>query len=85
MAGASVRIVHELREKEAAILETVALFTTAILDGRFPAFPADNDNDYNACKYCPVSYACRTRHDQAEKYAVTRHRDPRTLLGGRTE
>jgi len=58
------------------------LFVASILDGVFPAFPADDDADFNACKYCPVNHSCRTRHDFAEKYLVTRHGEPRTLLGG---
>ncbi|HEX7679469.1 MAG TPA: PD-(D/E)XK nuclease family protein [Thermoanaerobaculia bacterium] len=71
-----------LAEKETALRETLDLFVTSILDGIFPAFPADDDADFNACKYCPVNHSCRTRHDFTEKYLVTRHREPRTLLGG---
>ncbi len=71
-----------LAEKEAALRETLDLFVTSILNGIFPAFPADDDADFNACKYCPVNHSCRTRHDFAEKYLVTRHGEPRTLLGG---
>ena len=61
---------------------TIELFANAIVDGRFPAFPADTDKDFNACKYCPVSHSCRTRHDLTEKYAIVHHGDARTLLGG---
>jgi hypothetical protein len=71
-----------LAEKETALRETLDLFVTSILKGIFPAFPADDDADFNACKYCPVNHSCRTRHDFTEKYLVTRHREPRTLLGG---
>ena len=71
-----------LAEKETALRETLDLFVTSILNGIFPAFPADDDADFNACKYCPVNHSCRTRHDFAEKYLVTRHGEPRTLLGG---
>jgi RecB family exonuclease len=71
-----------LAEKEAALRETLDLFVTSILNGVFPAFPADDDADFNACKYCPVNHSCRTRHDFAEKYLITRHGEPRTLLGG---
>ncbi len=71
-----------LAEKEPALRETLDLFVTSILNGIFPAFPADDDADFNACKYCPVNHSCRTRHDFAEKYLVTRHGEPRTLLGG---
>jgi RecB family exonuclease len=74
-----------LAEKEAALRETLDLFVTSILGGVFPAFPADDDADFNACKYCPVNHSCRTRHDFAEKYLVTRHGEPRTLLGGGDE
>jgi RecB family exonuclease len=76
------KFAFELREKEAAVRATIALFARSIIDGRFPAFPQDNDKDFNACKYCPVSHSCRTRHNLAEKYAVLRFEDPRTLLGG---
>jgi RecB family exonuclease len=71
-----------LAEKEAALRETLDLFVTSILDGIFPAFPNDDDADFNACKYCPVNHSCRTRHDFAEKYLITRFGEPRTLLGG---
>jgi len=71
-----------LAEKEAALRETLDLFVTSILNGIFPAFPADDDADFNACKYCPVNHSCRTRHDFAEKFLITRHGEPRTLLGG---
>jgi ATP-dependent helicase/DNAse subunit B len=76
------KFMFHLAGREEALRATLALFAGAILDGRFPAFPADTDKDFNACKYCPVSHSCRTRHDLAEKYAVVRHGDPRTLLGG---
>ena len=61
---------------------TLEIFIGAILRGRFPAFPNENDEDFNSCKYCPVNHSCRTRHDPAEKYAVQQSHDPRTLLGG---
>ena len=77
------KFAFELREKEAAVRATLALFVSAIAEGRFPAFPADTDKDFNACKYCPVSHSCRTRHDLTEKYAVVHgYGDARTLLGG---
>ena len=60
--------------------ETIELFVSAMLRGSFPAYPSDDDNDFNSCKYCPVNHSCRTKHHEAEKYAVTRHGDPRTLL-----
>jgi len=72
----------ELAEKEAELRETLNLFVSSIIDGVFPAFPADDDADFNACKYCPVNHSCRTRHDFAEKYLITRHNEPRTLLRG---
>jgi RecB family exonuclease len=76
------KFAFELREKEAAVRGTIELFANAIVDGRFPAFPADTDKDFNACKYCPVSHSCRTRHDLTEKYAIVHYGDARTLLGG---
>ncbi|HEX2059493.1 MAG TPA: PD-(D/E)XK nuclease family protein [Thermoanaerobaculia bacterium] len=71
-----------LHEKKGALLETLEIFIRAIVAGEFPAFPNDNDADFNSCKYCPVNHSCRTRHDQDERYAVTQAKDPRTLLGG---
>ena len=56
------------------------VFVEAIRRGDFPAFPNEDDNDFNACKYCPVNHSCRTKHDLEEKYAVTRSKEPRTLL-----
>ena len=80
------KFAFELREKETAVRATLALFARAIAEGKFPAFPADTDKDFNACKYCPVSHSCRTRHDLTEKYAVVHtYGDARTLLGGGTE
>jgi hypothetical protein len=76
------KFAFELAEKEAALIDTLNIFVTSILGGIFPAFPADDDADFNACKYCPVRHSCRTRHDFVEKYLVTRHGEPRTLLGG---
>ncbi|HEV8659633.1 MAG TPA: PD-(D/E)XK nuclease family protein, partial [Thermoanaerobaculia bacterium] len=70
----------ELAEKEARLRETLAFFVEAIRRGDFPAFPNEDDNDFNACKYCPVNHSCRTRHDAEEKRAVLRAGEPRTLL-----
>jgi ATP-dependent helicase/DNAse subunit B len=78
----ATRFAFELAEKEAELRETLNLFVSSIIDGVFPAFPADDDADFNACKYCPVNHSCRTRHDYAEKYLIISHKDPRTLLGG---
>ena len=69
-----------LAEKETALLETLEIFVRAILDGHFPAFPNERDEDFNSCKYCPVNHSCRTKHDLDERYAVQQRRDPRTLL-----
>jgi RecB family exonuclease len=71
----------ELADKESELRETLELFVASIRDGIFPAFPADDDADFNACKYCPVRHSCRTRHDFVEKYTVTRYGEPRALLG----
>ena len=76
----ATRFAFELADKEAALRETLNLFVSSIIDGIFPAFPADDDADFNACKYCPVNHSCRTKHDAEEKYAVTKSREPRTLL-----
>ncbi|HEY3054530.1 MAG TPA: PD-(D/E)XK nuclease family protein [Thermoanaerobaculia bacterium] len=70
----------ELAGKETRLRETLALFVAAIRRGDFPAFPNEDDNDFNACKYCPVNHSCRTRHDAEEKRAVLRSGEPRTLL-----
>lgn len=72
-----------LAEKAPRLVETLDLFARSILNGLFPAFPAgEDDDDVNACRYCPVSHSCRTRHDGAEKYAVRRWKEPRALLEG---
>jgi len=84
IAGASKPsdFAFELAEKEAGLRETLALFVEAIRRGDFPAFPNEDDNDFNACKYCPVNHSCRTRHDAEEKRSVLRAGEPRTLLQG---
>ena len=70
-----------LAEKAPRLTETLDLFARSILNGLFPAFPGDDDDDdVNACKYCPVVHSCRTRHDSAERYAVRRWKEPRALL-----
>jgi RecB family exonuclease len=79
----AAKFAFALHEKRDALLETLEIFARAILDGAFPAFPNDNDSEFNSCKYCPVNHSCRTRHDLDERYAVQQSKDPRTLLGGR--
>jgi PD-(D/E)XK nuclease superfamily len=70
-----------LEEKAPRLVETLDLFARSILKGLFPAFPSsDDDDDVNACRYCPVAHSCRTRHDGAESYAVRRWKEPRALL-----
>jgi len=70
-----------LAEKAPRLTETLDLFARSILNGLFPAFPGDDDDDdVNGCKYCPVAHSCRTRHDSAERYAVRRWKEPRALL-----
>jgi len=70
----------DLKDKRWGLQETLDIFASAILRGRFPAFPNEKDADFNSCKYCAVNHSCRTKHDLEEKYAVTRSREPRTLL-----
>jgi RecB family exonuclease len=77
----ATKFAFELAEKEPGLRETLDLFVASILNGVFPAFPNDDDADFNACKYCPVNHSCRTKHDFVEKYTVTRYGEPRTLLG----
>ena len=77
------RFAFALSEKAPRLVETLDLFARSILNGLFPAFPAgEDDDDVNACRYCPVAHSCRTRHDGAEKYAVRRWKEPRALLEG---
>jgi RecB family exonuclease len=71
-----------LHEKRDGVLSTLEIFMRAILAGQFPAFPNENDLEFNSCKYCPVNHSCRTKHDTDERHAVAQHKDPRTLLGG---
>jgi RecB family exonuclease len=72
-----------LHEKRDALMETLEIFMRAILAGHFPAFPNENDLEFNSCKYCPVNHSCRTKHDTEERYAIAQQKDPRTLLGER--
>ena len=70
-----------LHEKRDGLLATLGIFIQAILRGDFPAFPNENDAEFNSCKYCPVSHSCRTKHEPDERYELQQLRDPRTLLG----
>jgi RecB family exonuclease len=81
--GKPAKFAFALHEKRDGLMETLEIFARAILDGAFPAFPNDNDAEFNSCKYCPVNHSCRTRHDLDERYAVQQLKDPRTLLAGR--
>ncbi len=69
-----------LHEKRETLLETLQIFMRAIAAGAFPAFPNENDLEFNSCKYCPVNHSCRTKHDAEERYALQQLSDPRTLL-----
>jgi hypothetical protein len=82
--GERTKFAFELEEKRQALLETLGIFIRAILRGDFPAFPNENDSEFNSCKYCPVNHSCRTKHEPDERYAVQQLSDPRTLLGGRS-
>jgi len=85
VAGPRPKFDFKLGEKRAGLVETLDIFVGAIANGTFPAFPNDGEKpeDFKSCKYCPVNHSCRTKHDAEEKYAVTRSRDPRTLLSAR--
>jgi len=82
VTGERTKFAFELEEKRDALLETLGIFIRAILRGDFPAFPNENDSEFNSCKYCPVNHSCRTKHEPDERYAVQQLSDPRTLLGG---
>lgn len=82
VTGEKAKFAFELAEKRSMLLETLNIFIDAIRRGTFPAFPNENDAEFNSCKYCPVNHSCRTKHDPQERYAVQQLRDPRTLLGG---
>jgi len=69
-----------LADKATRLRETLDLFAASILRGLFPAFPNDEDEDVNSCKYCPVNLSCRTRHDAEAAFAVRAEGEPRTLL-----
>ena len=70
----------ELAAKAPRLHETLDLFVAAIVDGAFPAFPNDNDDQFNSCKYCPANLSCRTKHDAEQRFEVQQSKDPRTLL-----
>jgi RecB family exonuclease len=70
----------ELAAKAPRLHETLDLFVAAIVGGAFPAFPNDNDDQFNSCKYCPANLSCRTKHDAEQRFAVQQSKDPRTLL-----
>jgi RecB family exonuclease len=70
----------ELAAKAPRLHETLGLFIDAVVHGAFPAFPNDNDDQFNSCKYCPVKLCCRTKHDAEQRFAVQQWKDPRTLL-----
>jgi ATP-dependent helicase/DNAse subunit B len=83
IAGSDVdprKYTFSLSEKHDRLRATLGIFVQAILRGAFPAFPNESDDDFNSCKYCPVSHSCRTKHDAEERRAVLRHDEPRTLL-----
>lgn len=69
-----------LAEKAARLRDTLDLFAASILRGLFPAYPNDDDDDVNSCKYCPVNHACRTKHDAEVSFAIKADGEPRTLL-----
>ena len=75
----------ELAAKAPRLRETLDLFVAAIAAGAFPAFPNDNDDQFNSCKYCPVTLSCRTKHDAEERFGVQQFKDPRTLLQSRKQ
>ncbi|HYM63038.1 MAG TPA: PD-(D/E)XK nuclease family protein [Thermoanaerobaculia bacterium] len=77
-----VKFQFNLAEKRARLAETLEIFVAAIAGGIFPAFPNENDEDFNSCKYCPMKLSCRTKHDPDEKYAVVQSKEPRSLLAG---
>jgi hypothetical protein len=79
--GEKPKFAFALEEKQDRLLETLRIFTNAICEGVFPAFPGKKD-DFDSCKYCPVNHSCRTKHDLDERYAIQRREDPRTLLAG---
>lgn len=79
------RFAFALHEKRDGLIETLRLFMRAIAAGAFPAFPNENDLEFNSCKYCPVNHSCRTRHDADERYALQQMSDPRTLLAQELE
>jgi RecB family exonuclease len=76
--GKDAKFSFDLAAHATSIHETLDQFVAAIVAGRFPAFPGSKDDD--SCAFCPVNHSCRTKHDEAESYAVTRAGDARSLL-----
>lgn len=69
-----------LGDRSDRLRQTLDLFVRSILEGAFPAFPNQSDDEFNSCKYCPVNHSCRTKHDAEESRAVLRYDEPRSLL-----
>jgi len=74
------KFAFELAAKSDGLRDTLDIFAGAVLHGLFPAFPNDDDKDFNSCKYCPVNHACRTRHDPEEAHALWQWKEPRGML-----
>jgi len=65
----------ELADIEQRLNQTVDLFVASMRRGFFPAYPEED-----ACKYCPVSSSCRTKHSDAEQRTLSKFESPRDLL-----
>jgi hypothetical protein len=74
------KFAFELAAKSDGLRDTLDIFAGAVLHGLFPAFPNDDDKDFNSCKYCPVNQACRTKHDPEEAHALWQWKEPRGML-----
>ncbi|HEX6178349.1 MAG TPA: PD-(D/E)XK nuclease family protein, partial [Thermoanaerobaculia bacterium] len=77
------KFAFELGDAEAGLRETLRIFVSAIHRGDFPAFPNESENDFQSCKYCPVSHSCRTKHDADERRSALEWSEPRAMLEGR--
>ncbi|MEO8217641.1 MAG: PD-(D/E)XK nuclease family protein [Acidobacteriota bacterium] len=74
--GGAEQFGFQLAETRERLIDNLSHFVSAILAGRFPAYP----DDEGSCRYCPLNHSCRTRHDTSERRTLRRTESVRDLL-----